>query len=119
APLRAAAHLHQEQITLDNGRTADAEEVRDDAKLLVRIHLPHQLAIAGPDAVQHSVGAEEVYPIAVHDRAAARAAVVAKHIAVVRRVLEQPQRVGRLGVPAAQPAAIANAVEEVEPATSD
>src|SRR5205823_2362963 len=83
--------------------------------LLVGVHLPHQLAVAGADAVEHAFGPVQVDPVAVHHGAAARPAVVAVAVPVVRRVLEHPERLGRLGVPAAEAVAVAEAVEQPGP----
>src|SRR5262249_22598600 len=118
-PRRAATDLYQEQVALDERRAADAEEVLHDAELLVRVDLPGRLAVRHAHAVEHAFGAEDVDAVAVHDRRAAWPAVVVVHVAVVGGVLEGPQRLGGLGLPAAQPAAVADTVEEEEPAPAD
>src|SRR5262249_24583250 len=119
AALGAAADLHQQQVALDDRRAAAAEEVLDDADLLLGVDLPELLAVADADAVEHALGAEDVPPVAVDDGAAARPAVVAVHVAVIGVVLEEPQRLGGFGVPAAEAAAVADAVEEEEAAAAD
>src|SRR5262249_5251407 len=91
---RAAADLHQQQVALDDRCADDAEEVLDDPELLPRVHLPDEFAVGRPHAVEHALGAVDVDARAVHDGAAARAAVVAVHVAVGGGVLERPELLG-------------------------
>src|SRR5262249_22082740 len=83
------------------------------------VDLPDLLAVANADTVEHALRAEDVHPVAVDDGTAARPAVIAVHVAVVGGVLEEPQRLGGFGVPAAEGAAVADAVEGEEAAVAD
>src|SRR5206468_9382441 len=44
AARRTAADLRNQEITFDHGRTADAEEILDDAEFGDGVHLPERLA---------------------------------------------------------------------------
>src|SRR5262249_40681301 len=66
---RAAADLHDQQVSLDDRGAADAEEVLHHPVVLPRVHLPERLAAGGAQAVQHSPPALKVDALAIHGRA--------------------------------------------------
>ncbi len=68
APRWAAAHLQDEQIALDRGRAAGAEEVLHHPEALTGVHLPEQLAVAHLVAAQTPLGPEGVDALAIHQR---------------------------------------------------
>src|SRR5207244_4367056 len=68
---------------------------------------------------QHPLGAVGVDAVAVHDRAAARAAIVAVHVGVVGRVLEPPGFLAGQALAAGQPLPVAVAVEDVHAVVGD
>src|SRR5262249_1055635 len=98
---------------------ANAEEVRDDAELRDRVHLPDRLAVGDVDAVQHSFGAVDVDAVAVDDRAGAWAAIVAVHVLVVGRICELPVFVAGGPGAAAQAGEVARTVKEIDAAARD
>src|SRR5690606_5792974 len=74
---RTTADHHDQQVAVDHRVAPDAEEILDDAKLLVRVNMPPRLAVLDAEAVEHSIGTEDIDAIAVDDRRAAGTAVVA------------------------------------------
>jgi hypothetical protein len=62
--------------------------------------------------MEHPLGAEDVDPIAVDDRAAARAVVVVVKVLVVGRVIKRPQFLAGFALEGGEAGAIADAVEE-------
>src|SRR5262249_35546762 len=76
-------------------------------------------AVVGADAVEHAFGAVDVNQIAIDDRAAARAVVVAVLVAIVGRVLELPDEFTTLGLEARQPCVALMPVEDEHLAAAD
>src|SRR5262249_49468943 len=76
APFRTAAHLHDEQVSLDDRRTADAKEILNDVELLPRIDFPDEFAVVEANAIEHAFRPEDVDAILVDHGTAARAVVV-------------------------------------------
>src|SRR5262249_13708242 len=111
---RAAADLHDQQIALDDGRAADAEEILHDAVILLRVHLPERLAIGSAQAVQHTFRAMKVDAVAVDDGAAAWAVAVTVAILIVGLVLEFPMKLAARAVKAAEAGLVFDAVEQIE-----
>src|SRR5262249_49348276 len=70
-------------------------------------------------AVQHALGAEEVDALLIDDRAAPCAAVVTELIAILRGVLELPERLTGLALVGGEAAGVPLAVELEEAALAD
>ena len=113
-----AADGGDQQVSRDNRRAPDAEEVRYHAEGGGCVHLPDHGAVGNREAVQHPLGPDDVDAVIVDNGAAAGAAVVAVEILVVGLVLELPDRCARLGLQAFQaiPIAVAGELEQPPPA---
>src|SRR5262249_37321165 len=116
---RAAADLHDQQVSLDDRGAADAEEVLHHPVVLPRVHLPERLAAGGAPAVQHSLRAVKVDALAIDDGATARAVAVAVAVLVVGLVLEFPVELAGSGIKTTEARLVLDAVEQVEFAVLD
>ncbi len=116
---RTAADLGDQQVSLNHGRAADAEEILHHAKLGFRVNLPQQLAVLHAHAAEHAVGAVDVNAVAVDDGRAARAVVVAKVIFVVGGDFKRPEMLAGFALETAQTGPVAVPVKLKQPALAD
>src|SRR5262249_17781816 len=114
-----AAHLGDEQVAFDYRHAGNAKKILQHIEPGLCVHLPNHLAVAGPHAIQHPLGAIDLDPVAVHHGAAARAIVIAVGIAVIRRIFELPEESASPPFQAAQAGLVVPAVELKELGPAD
>ena len=107
----AATDLDDQQIPEDDRCAADAEKVFHDAKVGCGIDFPNGLAGLSVDAVQHSLGAENVDPVVIDDRRCSRTVFIVVAVLEVGRIVEFPERPARFAFEGPQPGAIALPIE--------
>src|SRR5690606_32924177 len=108
----APAEVEVESSILDERCGAGAEVVLSDLELAAEISSPDLRALLEVERMQDAVRVERVDEPFLHDRAAARAAIVAVAIDVARRVREPPLPLAVLRVEAVDAVLVRDAVEE-------